>query len=85
MDKTDIEVTEETRQRLREWMEERDLTYDEAINRLLDHHNARVPLTLEMEEEAEQELEEELEWELEPELDLELEPELEPGTGLESE
>lgn len=77
MDKTDIEVTEETRQRLREWKAERDLTYDEAINELLDHHNSRVPITFEVEEEAEMELE--------SELDLELEPELEPGAGLESE
>jgi len=33
---THIEIKKDTRRRLRVWKAERDLTYDEAINELLD-------------------------------------------------
>lgn len=35
-EKTHIEIATETRRRLRVWKAERDMTYDEAINELLD-------------------------------------------------
>lgn len=36
---TSIEIDKDTRRRLRVWKAERDLTYDEAINDLLDSHS----------------------------------------------
>lgn len=36
MEKTHIEITKETRRELRVWKAERDLTYDEAIQELID-------------------------------------------------
>lgn len=35
-DTTTIEIDKETRTRLRTWKSKRDMTYDEAINALLD-------------------------------------------------
>lgn len=35
-DKTSLEVKKDTRTRLRVWKASRDMTYDEAINHLLD-------------------------------------------------
>lgn len=36
--RTQIEVDKQTRTRLKVWKAERDMTYDEAINSLLDSH-----------------------------------------------
>lgn len=36
---TSIEITKGTRRRLRVWKAERGLTYDEALNELLDGYN----------------------------------------------
>lgn len=36
-EKTTIEIAKETRTRFRVWKAERDMTYDEAINYLLDN------------------------------------------------
>jgi len=35
-EKTHLEITKDTRRRLRVWKAKRDLTYDEAINELLN-------------------------------------------------
>lgn len=37
-EKTTVEMQKETRTRLKVWKANRDLTYDEAINKLLDEH-----------------------------------------------
>lgn len=37
---TSIEITKGTRRRLRVWKAEREMTYDEAINHLLDQAEA---------------------------------------------
>jgi len=39
MGKTHIEISEETRNKLRVWKAERGLTYDEAITQLLEEAN----------------------------------------------
>jgi len=35
-DKTHVEISKDTRKRLRVWKAKREMTYDEAINELLD-------------------------------------------------